>query len=470
VGLESFVGVDTILSYVTTGVLLQKLIKEKNLHDFTHIIVDEVHERNQDMDFLLFIIRRFLNTNSQNTKVVLMSATFDTDEFATYFKNFHHSQLIPAPILYIDKSCKYTTQKYYADQLSLIGKVPMCKIEEPQIEAPTYDMLVSLVRAFDKLDIIDPVTNTTQIGNVLVFLPGILEIEEAHDRLMYVFVCLKFLSFTNFRTRWTKDKAEGKNKVDWHILPLHSSITTEEQRKVFLPPPVGQRKIILSTNIAESSITVPDITFVIDFCLTKTMVMDPNTQYQSLQIQWASHINCTQRAGRVGRVSDGRVYRLVTTSFYEHQLPKSNVPEILRAPLNQVVLSAKLLELNEPPKAILALTMNPPNLDNIEKSVLYLKEVGALTMTCHGQKMITDGDLTFIGRVMASLPLDVHLSKFILLGHIFSCLEDAIIMATGCSLNIFKSPFKERLKAYTNRLQWADGSASDLVSYLHLYK
>ncbi|KAK4885271.1 hypothetical protein RN001_001542 [Aquatica leii] len=455
VGLESVITSDTLLAYVTTGVLLQKLINEKNLHDYTHIIVDEVHERNQDMDFLLLIIRRFLNTNSQNTKVILMSATFDTDEFANYFRNFHHSQLIPAPIIFIDKSCKYTTQKYYADQLSLIGKVPTYAIEDPKIEASLYDIFVVLVRAFDKLDYIDPVTNQTQIGNVLVFLPGILEIEEAHDRLM---------------TKMRKDISEGKSKVEWHVLPLHSSITTEEQRKVFLSPPLGQRKIILSTNIAESSITVPDITFVIDFCLTKTMVMDPDTQYQSLQLQWASHVNCTQRAGRVGRVSDGRVYRLVTTSFYEHLMPKSILPEILRAPLNQVVLSSKLLEISEPPKAILALTMNPPDLTNIEKSVLYLKEVGALTMTCNGQKTVSDGDLTFIGRVMAALPLDVHLSKFILLGHMFSCLEDAIIMATGCSLNIFKSPFKERLKAYTNRLQWADGTASDLVSYLHLYK
>ncbi|KAF5272439.1 hypothetical protein FQA39_LY07907 [Lamprigera yunnana] len=455
VGLESTRSSDTLLNYVTTGVLLQKLIYDKNLHFYTHIIVDEVHERTQDLDFLLLVIRRFLFTNSSTTKVILMSATFDTEEFANYFKNFHSDKNLPAPVVFIEKTYKFNTQTFYADQLQLIGKVPSFHLEEPKIDSSLYDMFVVLIRACDRLDQIDPLTSKPKIGHVLVFLPGIYEIEEAHDRLI---------------NKWKKDKEEGKNKVNWQILPLHSSITTEEQRRVFLPPPPGQRKIILSTNIAESSITVPDITFVVDFCLTKTLTMDSSTQYQGLELQWASRINCIQRAGRVGRVSDGRVYRLVTNSFYERCLPKIETPEILRSSLNILVLRSKILEMDESPKAILALTMNPPDLKNIDNSVLYLKEIGALTVTCHGVKMVSDGDLTFMGRVMAFLPLDVHLSKFILLGYIFSCLDQVIIMATGCAMNIFKSPFKERLKAYTNRLQWADSSASDLVSYLHLYE
>lgn len=105
--------------------------------------------------------------------------------------------------------------------------------------------------------------------------------------------------------------------MKWQILPLHSTITIEEQRRVFLPSLPGYRKIILSTNIAESSITVPDIVYIVDFCLTKCMTVDPETQYHSLTLQWASHVNCIQRYGRVGRVRDGRVYRMVTKIFYE---------------------------------------------------------------------------------------------------------------------------------------------------------
>ncbi|KAK5647639.1 hypothetical protein RI129_002531 [Pyrocoelia pectoralis] len=454
VGLEKKTSFDTLLSYVTTGVLLQKLVKEKNLNDYTHVVIDEVHERNQDMDFLLLLVRRFLNTNSPNTKVLLMSATLDTDEFADYFKNAHDTQMLPPPVLNVDKPSKFNIQKFYVDQLSLSTEIPIYRPNEPKIDPSTYDLFARLSRAFDKLDPIDPITNEVKIGHVLVFLPGILEIEEAHDYL------------TN---RLGKDEGEFKDIVNWLILPLHSSITIEEQRRVFFAPPIGQRKIILSTNIAESSITVSDITYVIDFCLTKTMLMDPDTQFQTLQLQWASHVNCTQRAGRVGRVSDGRVYRLVPSQFYEYYLPKTVTPEILRAPLNHVVLASKLLDIKEPPKAVLALAMNPPVLDSIDNTVLFLKEIGALTVYQDGKKVMNDGDLTFMGEIMALLPLDVHLSKFIFLGHIFSCLQDAIIMATGCSISIFKSPFKERLKAYTSRLQWADGSASDLVAYLHLY-
>lgn len=170
----------------------------------------------------------------------------------------------------------------------------------------------------------------------------------------------------------------------------------EEQRKAFLPPKPGYRKIILATNIAESSITVPDIDYgmksspnvkflltnrcfcfssVIDFCLTKILVIDPITKYHSLLLQWASHVNCTQRAGRVGRINNGKVYRLVPAEFYEVEMPKSMLPEILRAPLDRLVLNAKMLALDEPPEAILSLAMNPPDLKNIETTVWSLKEV-----------------------------------------------------------------------------------------------
>lgn len=114
---------------------------------------------------------------------------------------------------------------------------------------------------------------------------------------------------------------------------------------------------------------------VIDFCLTKILVIDPITKFHSLLLQWASHVNCTQRAGRVGRINHGKVYRLVPVEFYEQQMPKSIPPEILRAPLDTLVLNAKILALDEPPEAILSLAMNPPDLKNIETTVWSLKEV-----------------------------------------------------------------------------------------------
>lgn len=158
------------------------------------------------------------------------------------------------------------------------------------------------------------------------------------------------------------------------------------------------------------------------------MTVDPISNYCSLKLEWASHVNCEQRAGRVGRVGDGRIYRLVPKVFYEKSMAKRGLPEILRAPLENVVLHAKMLELNDTPKQILALALDPPNLKSIDSTVWRLKEAGGLLMTCRGIKSASDGDLTFLGTVMGKLPLDIHLSKLIVLGHMFSCLDEAIIM------------------------------------------
>lgn len=205
--------------------------------------------------------------------------------------------------------------------------------------------------------------------------------------------------------------------------------------------------------------------------MTKTLVVHTMTQYHTLQLSWASKTNCIQRAGRVGRVCSGRVYRLVTRDFYENMMSADIPPEMLRAPLERVVLFSKKLEIDELPQSILALALDPPDLSNIVATIKNLKEAGALLPTCRGTVVETDGDITMLGTLMWSLPLDVKLSKLICLGYMFSCLEESIIMAAGCSLpNIFATPFKDRLSAYVNKLLWADASCSDLIAYLKLYQ
>lgn len=449
VGLKKVFNADTILTYMTSGVLLQKVVYSQSLNEFTHIILDEVHERDQDLDFLMLVVRKFLHLNSPKVKVILMSATFDTDKYANYFLTHTHFGRSPAPTIFIPKNYGYQTHIYYANQLPNF-QWPLFDEAHPCIELVTYHAMVNLCKLFSKLDDRDQVTRKVRIGSVLIFLPGIFEIEEAY----------RFLS----------DEMK-RNSVSWEIIPLHSSITQEQQQRVFNPPSDGHRKIILSTNIAESSITVADIEYVIDFCLTKTMVVDPETHFSTLKMEWASHVNCVQRAGRVGRVCDGRVYRLVPEDFYDHSMKAVIDPEILRAPLDKLVLSCKKLKLHDPPKAILALALDPPELKNIESTILALKEAGALLVTCRGIEMMSDGDMTFLGEIMSCLPLDVRMSKLIVLGYMFSCLDQCVVMAAGCSLsNVFATPFQEKLKAYCNILPWADGSCSDLIAHFNLFK
>ncbi|KAJ8924323.1 hypothetical protein NQ315_007116 [Exocentrus adspersus] len=462
IGLERKISPNVILTYMTTGVLLQKIIHDKHLNQFTHIVIDEVHERNQELDFLLLIVRKFLFTNSPKVKVILMSATIEAHEFANYFRSQNFTTPLPAPIIYVDKKSTYSKTVFYMEQLSAAisatkAQISEYDIEKPEICADLWLVFIFLVDIADNLDMTDA-TGQKIVGSVL----------EAKRQLE--------LHFEKSRSKpQIVETDDGKSieiiRPKWEIIPLHSSLPNDEQAKVFQPTTPGFRKIILSTNIAESSITVPDSYYVIDFCMTKVMTVDPITKYMSLKLEWASHVNCEQRAGRVGRIGDGRVYRLVPRSFYEGKMSKRSLPEILNSPLERIVLQAKALNLKHTPAQILALALNPPNLKNIQSTILTLKEMGALLQTCRGIMSNSDGDMTYLGKVMSKLPVDVRLSKLIVLGQLFSCLEETVIIAAGCSIqNIFSIPFQQKFNAYKKLLVWADGSASDLIALLNLYQ
>nr|XP_032521208.1 probable ATP-dependent RNA helicase spindle-E [Danaus plexippus plexippus] len=462
VGLENRTSNDTRIHYVTTGVLLQKLVNAKNMNEYTHVVLDEVHEREQDMDFLLLVVKKLLYTVSPSVKVILMSATFNCRAFADYF-------LIPTPAGLQMSSClkvtndkpAFTVKTFYLNHLTKFGAIlqqSTPKSNEPVILPQMYHLVVKLVNAFENIDKQEEYSDRSEadLPSVLIFLPGIHEIEELYASLMDIELRKKVGD-------------EECSSYKWWVLPLHSTITADEQVRVFQRAPPGHRKIILATNIAESSITVPDIKYVIDFCLMKVLVADENTNFTSLQLSWASKTNCEQRAGRAGRVRDGRVYRLVHEKFYDN-LPQECKPEIIRCPLERLVLLSKMLDMGTP-SDILALAMDPPDMSNIHRTILVLKEVGALKKTMDGEWCVSDGDITHLGRIMAKLPLDVRVSKLILLGYIYGCLEEAVVMAAGLSVkNVFSSPFRERLNAYNSKLTWADGSTSDCIALLNVYK
>ena len=453
VGLINSTCRDTRLTYCTTGVLLHKLINSKNMLDYTHVVLDEVHERDQNMDFLLLVVRKLLRTNSRSVKVILMSATFEVERFAKYFSSPVRNKLVPAPIIDIAKKNYYNVAVYYLCQMGALGPVPEISATEPGVSKKMMDFCVNLIKILDDVDIkaddanYNPETHTYERHVILVFLPGIHEIEEMHNLLVL----------------------PKHEKAKWDVVVLHSSITNEEQQRIFQKPPHGYRRVILSTNIAESSITVPDVKYVIDFCLTKQLITDPRSNFQCLELAWASKVNCEQRAGRTGRVMDGRVYRLIPQAFYENALPRESPPEMLRAPLENLVLKAKILDMGEP-KALLALSLDPPDLGNLERTILLLKEAGAL-LNKSNEIQNLDGELTDLGRVMANLPLDIHITKLIMLGHVFSVLKDTIIIAASLSVkDMFSSPFQQKMLAYNVKLSWADNSCSDCIAFMNVYK
>ena len=447
---------DTRLLFCTTGIFKKMIIAKKNLNDWTHIILDEVHEREMDMDFVLLLCKRLINTNSNNVKLVLMSATIDTARFKEYFswsipgaeKRFQYTAGV-----YSMKDIKsYSVKEFYLNDLEkdkiIRNNIPAWpyhfEVESPYVVEECIQIASQIIL---KLNYLEQRNNIQDLGAVLVFLPGEAEISRVKKYL---------------------EEICKSNQVPWWILPLHSRIPFEEMQRIF-DNKKGYRKIILSTNVAESSLTIPDVCYVIDFCLQKLIMADQYTNYVSLRLQWADKNSCTQRKGRAGRVRSGFVFRLVPKEFYDI-LDECVTAEMIRAPLEKVILDTKLLDFG-PPKELLALAMEAPKLKNIHKTTMRLKEIGALMTTKDGVVTLDDGDLTVLGEIIASLPVDISLGKLIVLGHILNILEECIIIAAGMSNNsLFAMPFGRKLKAFADKLCWSNKSFSDCLAILVAYQ
>lgn len=237
VGLHTLSNDNTRLLYCTTGVLLQKLVLTKSMNKYTHIILDEVHERDQEMDFLLIVIRRLLISNSPNTKVVLMSATINPREFSNYFS----SNKCAAPVLKVDNRRRFQVNDFYFCELDALTKnfEGGFDMTEPKLDEGLYLIALKLLYICESLDRQE---NSIEINGfrstVLIFLPGVNEIDNMEK-------CIE----------------ENKGDNMFNTIRLHSLISAEEQQKAFIKANKDVRKIILATNIAESSITVPDVKY-----------------------------------------------------------------------------------------------------------------------------------------------------------------------------------------------------------------
>ncbi|XP_041258500.1 ATP-dependent RNA helicase TDRD9 [Onychostruthus taczanowskii] len=448
--LENVSTKETRLLYMTTGVLLQKIVSAKSLTPFTHIFIDEVHERTEEIDFLLLVTRKLLCTNSQSVKIILMSASINSKELADYFALPLHNGLNPVCIFKVEGR-PFAVEEYYLDDLKDIFDLQFHResLGDPVMEPKMYQVAMSLIQSFDELEKSNREkkswSGTLERGSVLVFLPGLGEIRYMHS-------CLS-------------DKYQR-----WQVYPLHACATLEEQSKVFSATVPGYRKVILATNVAESSVTVPDVKYVIDFCLTKILFCDKETNYQNLRLCWASKTNCNQRKGRAGRVSKGYCYRLIRKDFWADCIPEKSEPEMLHCPLGSTVLKLKKLDMGEP-KALLATALSPPSVADIERTILQLKELGALTTSVRTEDDLHDGELTFLGTILTQLPVDLHLGKLIVLGHVFGCLEECLIIAaTLSSRNFFAVPFKKHVDAYRKKMFFAGNSRSDCIAILNAFR
>ena len=487
--LEAQKSKNTKILLMTTGVLLRMLQSDDALNTVSHIIVDEIHERGLDTDFLLVLIKQLLKVKP-NLRVVLMSATLNAQLFADYFASEKCSVIavpgrsFPITSYYLEdilvqtnfriestSDCVYNASKI--SNIAMAAKEPLDRVTRWRriTDSLGHRYPMNVLKSLEIVDesilnielikqLLLHIMTSSSDGAVLIFVAGI-----EHIRLL-----ISFLS--------------SDNVIDSGciLLPLHSSLSNNDQSKVFqLYKSTDKRKVIISTNIAETSITIEDVKFVIDTLRVKEQSYDPSLHLNILYETFISSSNARQRMGRTARVSAGTYYSMVSSVVFQ-SLHEYTVPEILRLSLDSLVLSILALDLGDP-KSFLSDALDPPESSRIENSLTYLHSLGAVTLnsstgyaslTGEGFNLVggCNSELTPLGFHLSALPVAPNIGKLILCGYFMKVLDPiltiAAIMSSGKSP--FLSPFDEceRQKADQARLLFCKGD-SDLVTLVNAY-
>ncbi|KFA74491.1 hypothetical protein S40288_08510 [Stachybotrys chartarum IBT 40288] len=459
--LEANTSKETRLIYATTGIVMRMLEGSNDLREVTHLVLDEVHERSIDSDFLLIVLKRLL-ANRRDLKVVLMSATVDADRFSAYLGG--------APVLNVPGRTFPVQVRYLEDALELTGYQPANspadkmvdlddEVGETPEDGPKSEISKSLAQYSPKtrsalaqldeyridFDLVVQVIAHVAVDEklqpfskaILVFLPGIAEIRTLNDMLL----------------------GDPRFYRDWLVYPLHSTIATEDQESAFLVPPPGKRKIVLATNIAETGITIPDVTCVVDTGKHREMRFDERRQLSRLLDTFISRANAKQRRGRAGRVQEGLCFHMFTKYRHDTLMNDQQTPEMLRLSLQDLAIRVKICKIGGIEET-LSDALDPPSAKNIRRAIDALVDVRALTSA---------EELTPLGKQLARLPLDVFLGKLILLGSIFKCLDMAItVAAILSSKSPFSAPFGQRAQADKARMAFCKAD-SDLLTVYNAY-
>ncbi|KAJ7040354.1 P-loop containing nucleoside triphosphate hydrolase protein [Mycena alexandri] len=448
---ESKQSKNTKLLFCTTGVVLRRLGSGDTLQHVSHVVVDEVHERSVDGDFLLLELRELLKKHP-TLKVILMSATINHETFINYFGG--------APLLTIPGFTHPVTDIYLEDIIPMIkyrasasrstagrkesGDALQAFRDEHKSKG-LDDAAISTIQIIsrsDRLDfrliaevvrhiIADP---KNKRGGILIFLPGVPEIRQCMDAM---------------RTALPGGQAD--------VFPLHANLSSDEQRRVFMR--TSKWKVIAATNVAETSITIDDVIYVVDAGKVKETQYDPETSMSRLVEAYVTRAAARQRRGRAGRTQPGFCYKLYTRK-QEINMGKYPVPEILRVPLESISLTVKVMREEEDVKLFLNRAIDPPKVAAMEAAWTVLEELGAVDL---------NGKLTPLGRHISTLPVDLRLAKMLVLGTIFQCLGPVLTIAAALSSKpLFLTPMDKRDEASQARARFAT-AGSDLLTDLAAY-
>ncbi|XP_057963559.1 probable pre-mRNA-splicing factor ATP-dependent RNA helicase DEAH2 [Malania oleifera] len=405
----------TVLKYLTDGMLLREAMTDPLLERYKVIVLDEAHERTLATDVLFGLLKEVLR-NRPDLKVVVMSATLEAEKFQGYFSG--------APLM----------------------KVPgrLHPVEIFYTQEPERDYLEAAIRTVVQIHMCETA------GDILVFLTGEEEIEDACRKL-------------------TKEIGNMGDQVGpVKVVPLYSTLPPAMQQKIFepAPPPLKEggpagRKIVVSTNIAETSLTIDGIVYVIDPGFAKQKVYNPRVRVESLLVSPISKASAHQRSGRAGRTQPGKCFRLYTEKSFHNDLQPQTYPEILRSNLANTVLTLKKLGIDD---LVHFDFMDPPAPETLMRALEVLNYLGALD---------DDGNLTKLGEIMSEFPLDPQMAKMLVVSPEFNCSNEILSISAMLSVpNCFVRP-REAQKAADEakaRFGHIDGDHLTLLNVYHAYK
>mmetsp|Transcript_4561 Transcript_4561/g.7071 ORF Transcript_4561/g.7071 Transcript_4561/m.7071 type:complete len:1066 (+) Transcript_4561:101-3298(+) len=397
----------TIIQYMTDGMLLREILTEPDLAGYSCLVIDEAHERTLHTDILFGLVKDVVRFRS-DLRLIISSATLDAEKFSHYFDDASIF-MIPGRMFPVDI--------YYT-------------------KSPEADYVDASVVTVLQIHVSQPLD-----GDILVFLTGQEEIETASEIL----------------TQRTRNL--GSRIKELIICPIYANLPSEKQAKIFDKTPKGARKVVLATNIAETSLTINGICYVIDTGFAKQNNFNAKSGMESLVVTPISQAAANQRAGRAGRTQAGKCFRLYTAWSFQNELEPNTTPEILRTNMGNVVLMLKSLGIND---LINFDFMDRPPSEALIRALEQLYALGALNDL---------GELTKLGRQMAEFPLEPMLSKSVIASGQYKCTSEVLSAVSMLSLgaSVFYRPKEKAVHADTARLNFARGGGGDHIALMRCY-